>query len=912
MVDFVTRGNRLIVPGANGEILAEYRIERNKVSAYKDGVLLDRYSGTQAAALAVEAALDVVVPPVVNCVLSEWGAWTPTSAWSACVDSVQTRTEQRSRTVVTQPSGGGTACGVLTETREVEQACVADGPTPVNCVLSDWGVWIPVSDWSACSAGVQTRNEQRSRTVVTEPSDGGTECGVLTETREVSQGCTIPATESTNGLRILLGETGSIIDALGATWTFRGGTAPSDGDVLRNGLWFNGGWGRELLYYSNAGDTIPRVVYHKGYQSGHWLSWNGSTWVDGGTQDPTLPAASANGFTVPDDGASLTDAVGAVWSLSGQTLLRNGSPYEGGWASKIKLWDSVVYHLNPGGLGWIKEDEDGVPYFWEVVGADPEDSTPPATGTFVTTGSISQGSNELQVADLLSFQVNDIVIVEIGMAAGQGQRGTYDVGGSWPSMSRRYASFAAMDAALGSNPDAGYAWVDDGNGWVWRRFGGTWTRMDNFDPKPHSADRYNSKAVPRALRAQIQSIDVPSKTLTLTGGAVNGIAQATVTNANVYHDQTIPLNTALAAGGTISLSGSYPCGGAVKMKNKTGATITGDGQATTRLYSPKGCPSFCLEIWNSSSTTIKDLTVQGNWRDNGFGFDWNDGLTENWNTDRNNQATSDTFIGAGSGPPGIFFNLGSHNSVIQDVTAIDHAMCYIGCAFADNVTAARCTAIQNDPFRQYMQWAFYWTETTGGGCTDCVANSPYYFPSFESFRSTGVTMLRCKGRNCGFSVNASHDTLLQDCETFVDGTVVDVDYYNYQSIGMCVVSTNAGATSNASILRFKVTQPGYVAENSSSIPGVLVGNGSTGPTDTVIDGLDYTAPDYNAASPTNGAQGVYSDAPRTIIKNSIVRGKSKYPAFTNQENAANLYGLRSNGALCVNNVAEHQFYFNVS
>ena len=213
---------------------------------------------------------------------------------------------------------------------------------------------------------------------------------------------------------------------------------------------------------------------------------------------------------------------------------------------------------------------------------------------------------------------------------------------------------------------------------------------------------------------------------------------------------------------------------------------------------------------------------------------------------------------------------------------------------------------------QYMQWAFYWTETTGGGLTDCVANSPYYFPSYESFRSTGVTMLRCKGRNCGFSVNASHDTLLQDCETFADGTVVDVDYYNYRSIGMCVVSTNAGATSNTSILRFKVTQPGYMTADNSSIPGVLVGNGSTGPTDTVIDGLDYTAPDYNAASANNGAQGVYSDAPRTIIKNSIVRGKSKYPAFTNQENAANLYGLRSNGALCVNNVAESQFYFNVS
>lgn len=102
-------------------------------------------------------------PPVVNCVVSDW------SAWSTCVNGVQTRT----RTVIQQPQNGGTACPPLTETRE---CC-----TPVNCVVSAWG------PWSECVGGQQTR----TRTVVTPASCGGTACPSLTETQSCG---TPPAT----------------------------------------------------------------------------------------------------------------------------------------------------------------------------------------------------------------------------------------------------------------------------------------------------------------------------------------------------------------------------------------------------------------------------------------------------------------------------------------------------------------------------------------------------------------------------------------------------------------------------------------------------------------------------------------------------------------------------------------------
>ena len=161
-------------------------------------------------------------PDPVNCVVSEW------SAWSVCEDGSQTRT----RTIITPASGGGTPCPVLSETREctvqclsytistsvtyqtttfytdcngVEQQvtiggsgsnesstfCAEEGSvrpgvetslalngscpeavTPVDCVVSEW------SSFSECTEGTSTR----TRTVITPASDGGTACPVLTET----------------------------------------------------------------------------------------------------------------------------------------------------------------------------------------------------------------------------------------------------------------------------------------------------------------------------------------------------------------------------------------------------------------------------------------------------------------------------------------------------------------------------------------------------------------------------------------------------------------------------------------------------------------------------------------------------------------------------------------------------------
>jgi glucose/arabinose dehydrogenase len=64
------------------------------------------------------------------------------------------------------------------------------GPSPpVDAVVSEWSAWTPVGEWSVCSGGVQTRTEQRTRSVLTPPSNGGA-TPALVEQRMVSQACT--------------------------------------------------------------------------------------------------------------------------------------------------------------------------------------------------------------------------------------------------------------------------------------------------------------------------------------------------------------------------------------------------------------------------------------------------------------------------------------------------------------------------------------------------------------------------------------------------------------------------------------------------------------------------------------------------------------------------------------------------
>jgi hypothetical protein len=60
--------------------------------------------------------------PPVDCVVSEWSAWSD-PPWLACADGLQSRSIVHTRTIVTQPANGGAACPSLIETQAQTRAC---------------------------------------------------------------------------------------------------------------------------------------------------------------------------------------------------------------------------------------------------------------------------------------------------------------------------------------------------------------------------------------------------------------------------------------------------------------------------------------------------------------------------------------------------------------------------------------------------------------------------------------------------------------------------------------------------------------------------------------------------------------------------------------------------------------------
>jgi hypothetical protein len=118
-------------------------------------------------------------PTAVDCVVSDWSAWTATSAWSACVTGTQSRSEERTRTILTPPANGGAACPALLETRTATQSCsdpvdttapVVTTPTAVRSgKSSNYTVTVRATDDTAI-ARVEVWIDGMLRATLTAPS----------------------------------------------------------------------------------------------------------------------------------------------------------------------------------------------------------------------------------------------------------------------------------------------------------------------------------------------------------------------------------------------------------------------------------------------------------------------------------------------------------------------------------------------------------------------------------------------------------------------------------------------------------------------------------------------------------------------------------------------------------------------
>lgn len=155
-----------------------------------------------------------------------------------------------------------------------------------------------------------------------------------------------PTTESPNNTRVPPAT--QIVDSAGAVWT-----RAANGAILRNGVQAAGGFGSQILYCS-------RIIYVFGTDS-QWWRWNGS-WSPVGTVDPcggggptptptpTPATESPNNTRVPP-GTRIVDSVGAVWTLSGQIVLRNGVD-TGGRGTQLLYCNHFVYVFGQDNRWW--------------------------------------------------------------------------------------------------------------------------------------------------------------------------------------------------------------------------------------------------------------------------------------------------------------------------------------------------------------------------------------------------------------------------------------------------------------------------------------------------------------------------------------------------------------------------------
>jgi hypothetical protein len=99
--------------------------------------------------LSLTGTINSTTTTPVDAVVSAWSGWIATTAWSTCLNNSQSRTEERTRTVISPAINGGIT-PVLKESRGVAQSCtVSTSPTPtpttgsgLNFDKKEWGAYV--------------------------------------------------------------------------------------------------------------------------------------------------------------------------------------------------------------------------------------------------------------------------------------------------------------------------------------------------------------------------------------------------------------------------------------------------------------------------------------------------------------------------------------------------------------------------------------------------------------------------------------------------------------------------------------------------------------------------------------------------------------------------------------------------
>jgi hypothetical protein len=483
--------------------------------------------------------------------------------------------------------------------------------------------------------------------------------------------------------------------------------------------------------------------------------------------------------------------------------------------------------------------------------------------SIATTGSISQNSNYLVLPADEGFKIGDNIIVAVGGEVGGGHYGTMGVGGAWPHKS--YSSLVAMQADT-IQPDGIYASIPSGD--VYQSWGGAWSIDTRY---------YFAKISPAALSARVVARSSDGRTLTLDKQAL-----VAATNARVYFDNRGIFNrlgqdsdSLTPPGLTLYLpAGHFAISDYLAITGHTGWTVAGAGRDLTHVVSPAGTDSARLFVLNSPNTTVRDLHLEGNVGDNGYGLS----------------------MSGNAFSTGVEFS-SSDNSVAQDLTITNVWWKAVGSTFSDNVWAYRIQDILTAPIRIYVQWQFQWSDSSNGGCVDCTVTSAYLTGGFNAFRSQNIQWIRPVGINASMAMNVVGNFLIQDARITVKG----MSQFQHSEASFSrqnpIINVNSNIESSSPLLKLggtisnaTIIEEGYINTDNDLLRGIVINSGNP---NVVIQGGYFQSPDYKAPSGMPGANGINSTGTNTLIDHFRVVGyvnRNYYPGF-------NIALLGANGTL---------------
>jgi hypothetical protein len=514
-------------------------------------------------------------------------------------------------------------------------------------------------------------------------------------------------------------------------------------------------------------------------------------------------------------------------------------------------------------------------------------------GEFRTTGSISTSiPNEISVADASIFAINDWVIVE---PAEDTERGDIGPGGTWPTLNRRYSSVSAIQTAInaGQIPHGGLAWTS-GDSHVYWYVNGELFELVNF----YTGMYYECLAVPRALQAKI--INIFGNTLVIDPNTGTGGAKITASGLNVYNDRALPLTnaiTALSSGQTLTLEAKgYPCGSPVRVDSKSNITIAGQGRDLTRIYAPRGTGAPTMNIYQSPDVTVRDLQLDGNFGDEGFGLNWGGLATSPVSF----VGTDDNTMVVNAYYQGIFWDVGSERGIGRRLRDRNVYAGALGNNFCGGLDLDDVIYEQDTPDRHYVGWKVHNNNSSNNRITNfqirCLNGS---MSGLEPFLATDCLFEDGYIQNAIMAFNGGGRCTLNRVDFEFDDQCMAVGGVQYVNKDHPVINVNSFPHPNddlgANITNVTITQNGYVNAFNDTLLGMHVHEECER---AVIRDVTYTASNYSPISgtTTQGARALRATAkgyaagttPPNFIGASIQRITVNGTCL-NQEPAVSIY-----------------------